>query len=52
MTILVDIATLAVLLLVLTFVPALSLLHEAKISRQIREAEEARTPAVWFPTRT
>ncbi|SCD39649.1 hypothetical protein GA0115240_10658 [Streptomyces sp. DvalAA-14] len=38
MTILLDIATLAFLLLVLTFVPALALRREAKITRQIRAA--------------
>ncbi|WP_329136290.1 hypothetical protein OG552_24290 [Streptomyces sp. NBC_01476] len=45
MTILLDIATLALLLLVLTFVPALGLRHDAKIDRQIREAQAARSAA-------
>jgi hypothetical protein len=46
MTILLDIAALAFLLLVLTFVPVLGLRHEAKITRQLREA--AAEPA-WEP---
>jgi hypothetical protein len=40
MTILLDTAALAFLLLVLTFVPALALRQEAKITRELREAAE------------
>jgi hypothetical protein len=47
MTFLLDIASLAALLLVLTFVPALGIRHDAKISRQIRKAEEARSAAAY-----
>jgi hypothetical protein len=43
MTLLLDIATLSLLLLVLSFVPAMGLRHEAKITREIIEAEQART---------
>ncbi|WP_433892360.1 hypothetical protein [Streptomyces sp. CA-111067] len=42
MTILVDIAALSTLLLVLSLVPVLGLRHEARITRQIREADAAR----------
>jgi hypothetical protein len=42
MTIFLDIAALTVLLLVLTFVPALGLRAEARITRQLREADAAR----------
>jgi hypothetical protein len=45
MTILLDIATLALLLLVLTFVPALALRQEAKITRQIRAAQDSLSPS-------
>ncbi|WNI17921.1 hypothetical protein [Actinacidiphila sp. ITFR-21] len=38
MTILLDIAALAALLLVLTFIPALALRQEARITRQLRRA--------------
>jgi hypothetical protein len=41
MTILLDIAALSLLLLALSFVPAMGLRHQAKITRQIREAEQA-----------
>ena len=42
MTALLDIAALSVLLLVLTFVPALGLRAEARITAQLRAAEAAR----------
>jgi len=41
MTLLLDIATLSLLLLALSFVPAMGLRHQAKITRQLREAEQA-----------
>jgi hypothetical protein len=42
MTAFLDIAALSALLLVLSFVPVLGLRAEARITRQIREAEAAR----------
>ncbi|MEV6011541.1 hypothetical protein AB0M29_32580 [Streptomyces sp. NPDC051976] len=42
MTALLDIAALSVLLLVLTFVPALGLRAEARITAQLRAADAAR----------
>ncbi|MDX6355234.1 MAG: hypothetical protein QOF98_2137 [Streptomyces sp.] len=43
MTLLLDIATLSLLLLALSFVPAMGLRHEAKITREIRAAQQGRT---------
>ncbi|MEW2519308.1 hypothetical protein [Actinacidiphila alni] len=43
MTVLLDIAALSALLLVLSFVPVLGLRAEARITRQIREADAARS---------
>jgi len=42
MTLLIDIATVSLLLLALSFVAVLGLRHEAKITREIRAAEQAR----------
>lgn len=42
MTFLLDIAALSALLLVLSFVPALGLRAEARITRQLRAADAAR----------
>lgn len=42
MTVLLDIAALLGLLLTLTFVPVLGLRHEAKITRELREADRKR----------
>lgn len=42
MTALLDIAALLGLLLALTFVPFLGLRHEAKITRELREADRER----------
>ena len=42
MTVLLDIAALLALLLALTFVPVLGLRHEAKITRELREADRER----------
>jgi hypothetical protein len=42
MTLLLDIATVSLLLLALSFVPVIGLRHEAKITREIRKAEQAR----------
>jgi hypothetical protein len=42
MTIFLDISALLALLLVLTFVPVLGLRHEARITRELREADRKR----------
>ncbi|SEF85606.1 hypothetical protein SAMN05216223_102267 [Actinacidiphila yanglinensis] len=42
MTALLDIAAILGLLLALTFVPVLGLRHEAKITRELREADKER----------